>query len=77
MRGRGYRVAPHDEAELARLRGKGILDPEDDPTDLRCDSVEAELDRLTRLGASVTAEYADHLALLDPEGNEFCLSKRQ
>ena len=28
----GYQVAPYDEAELARLRGKGIVDPEDDPT---------------------------------------------
>ena len=28
----GYRVAPYDEEELARLRAKGIDDPEDDPT---------------------------------------------
>ena len=28
----GYQVAPYDDAELARLRGKGIFDPEDDPT---------------------------------------------
>ena len=28
----GYQVAPYDEAELARLRRNGILDPEDDPT---------------------------------------------
>jgi hypothetical protein len=28
----GYRVAPYDEAELARLRAKGVEDPEDDPT---------------------------------------------
>ncbi len=28
----GYQVAPYDEAELARLRTKGIFDPEDDPT---------------------------------------------
>ena len=27
-----YEVAPYDEQELARLRGKGIEDPEDDPT---------------------------------------------
>jgi hypothetical protein len=27
----GYQVAPYDEAELARLRGEGIFDPEDDP----------------------------------------------
>ncbi|GIG69797.1 VOC family protein [Phytomonospora endophytica] len=28
----GYRVAPYDEAERERLRAKGILDTEDDPT---------------------------------------------
>ncbi|GIG37634.1 VOC family protein [Cellulomonas pakistanensis] len=28
----GYRVAPYDEAELARLRAAGVDDPEDDPT---------------------------------------------
>jgi hypothetical protein len=28
----GYSVAPYDEAELARLRGMGIDDPEDDPS---------------------------------------------
>jgi hypothetical protein len=27
----GYHVAPYDEEELARLRAKGINDPEDDP----------------------------------------------
>jgi hypothetical protein len=27
-----YQVAPYDEAELTRLRGEGIDDPEDDPT---------------------------------------------
>src|SRR5258708_39021353 len=27
----GYQAAPYDEAELARLRGEGIFDPEDDP----------------------------------------------
>ena len=101
----GYEVAPYDEAELARLRGKGILDPEDDPSvlveapgarpriffqlvpeqkivknrvhlDLSCDSLEAELERLLELGASVVAQYDDHLVLRDPEGNEFCLSRR-
>lgn len=28
----GYGVAPYDDAELARLRARGIDDPEDDPT---------------------------------------------
>jgi hypothetical protein len=27
----GYAVAPYDDAELARLRERGITDPEDDP----------------------------------------------
>ena len=27
----GYRVAPYDSAELERLRGMGVFDPEDDP----------------------------------------------
>lgn len=102
----GYEVAPYDEAELARLRGLGIHDPQEDPSvlveapglqpriffqlvpepktvknrvhlDLRCDSVGAELERLRELGASVVAEYSDHLMLRDPEGNEFCLSERR
>jgi hypothetical protein len=42
--------------------------------DLRCECVEAELERLTELGASLVSEYDDHLVLRDPEGNEFCLS---
>ena len=101
-----YDVAPYDEAELARLRGIGIDDPEDDPTvlveapagisprlffqlgpepttaknrihlDLRCDDVDTELDRLSALGALVLAEYDSHVVLADPEGNEFCLSRR-
>jgi hypothetical protein len=99
----GYDVAPYDEAELARLRGLGILDTEDDPSvlieapgvrpriffqqvpdekvvknrvhlDLKCDSLPAELGRLTGLGASVVAEFEGHVLLRDPEGNEFCLS---
>jgi hypothetical protein len=102
----GYQVAPYDEAELARLRGEGIFDTEDDPSvlvegpagqpriffqlvperktlknrvhlDLTCDSVEAELERLTNLGASLAADHGDHLMLRDPEGNEFCLSRRR
>jgi hypothetical protein len=28
----GYTVAPYDEEELARLRAKGVTDPEDDPS---------------------------------------------
>jgi hypothetical protein len=101
----GYEVAPYDDAELARLRGKGILDPEDDPSvlveapgvtprfffqlvpepktvknrvhlDLAAESVAAEIARLEQLGASLVAEYEDHVLLHDPEGNEFCLFER-
>jgi hypothetical protein len=28
----GYDVAPYDDAELARLRALGVMDPEDDPS---------------------------------------------
>lgn len=35
---------------------------------------EAEIQRLTALGATVQARYATHVVLTDPEGNEFCLS---
>jgi hypothetical protein len=44
--------------------------------DLRCDAVDAEVERLLGLGASVAAKYSDHLLLCDPEGNEFCISRR-
>jgi predicted enzyme related to lactoylglutathione lyase len=41
--------------------------------DLKADDVDAELDRLTRLGARVLAEYETQFVLADPEGSEFCL----
>ena len=44
--------------------------------DLRCESFETELLRLRELGASVLAEYDTFVVLSDPEGNEFCLSRR-
>jgi hypothetical protein len=44
--------------------------------DLRCDHVEDEAERVVELGASIVAEYDDHVVLLDPEGNEFCLYRR-
>ena len=101
-----YAIAPYDEAELARLRGLGVNEPEDDPTvrveaaggqpslffqrvpeprtvknrlhlDLRCAApFEAEKSRLMSLGASVLAEHGTFIVLADPEGNEFCLSRR-
>ena len=44
--------------------------------DLRCACVPAEAERLQRLGATVSAVHDGHVVLLDPEGNEFCLSGR-
>ncbi|MGW0419709.1 VOC family protein [Streptomyces sp. NPDC003015] len=41
--------------------------------DLSAADPETEAGRLTGLGATVVARYADHLLLTDPEGNEFCL----
>jgi hypothetical protein len=43
--------------------------------DLSCDDFDAELARLVTLGARVEAEYPTFVTLLDPEGNEFCLSR--
>ncbi|WP_079086861.1 VOC family protein [Streptomyces silvensis] len=42
--------------------------------DLLAVDPEAEIQRLTDLGASVQARHAHHIVLADPEGNEFCLS---
>jgi len=44
--------------------------------DLRCKSFEAERSRLLALGAAVVAEHVTFVVLSDPEGNEFCLSRR-
>jgi hypothetical protein len=44
--------------------------------DLRCDFFETEVERLTALGASVLEQHDSHFILLDPEGNEFCLSRQ-
>jgi len=43
--------------------------------DLHATDPEAEIQRLTALGATVHARYPDHITLTDPEGNEFCLSR--
>lgn len=42
--------------------------------DLLAVDPEAEIQRLTALGAAVQARHADNIVLADPEGNEFCLS---
>ncbi|MFE7276550.1 VOC family protein [Streptomyces sp. NPDC057623] len=41
--------------------------------DLVSGAPEAEIGRLTGLGATVLARHEDHWVLADPEGNEFCL----
>jgi hypothetical protein len=43
--------------------------------DLCATDVEAEIARLTGLGASVLARHDENTILADPEGNEFCLSR--
>jgi hypothetical protein len=110
----GYQVAPYDDAELERLRAKGIFDVSDDPTvlvepagqagpdgqpgataprlffqlvpepkvvknrlhlDLAADDPDAEVERLIRLGARVTAQTEGWTTLADPDGNEFCVMR--
>lgn len=34
----------------------------------------AEVERLTNLGATVKQDFGDHTWLLDPEGNDFCIT---
>ena len=41
--------------------------------DLEAHNPAAERNRLTALGARVTAEFDTWIVLDDPEGNEFCL----
>ncbi|MFD6415201.1 VOC family protein [Streptomyces sp. NPDC060194] len=41
--------------------------------DLRAPDVDAEVRRLTALGADVRARYDDHAVLADVEGNVFCV----
>ena len=43
--------------------------------DLCATDVDAEIARLTGLGASVLARHDENTVLVDPEGNEFCLSR--
>ena len=41
--------------------------------DLKFDVRHSEAMRLQKLGASVQHERDDHIVMLDPEGNQFCL----
>jgi hypothetical protein len=40
--------------------------------DLRCDDIDAEVERAAGLGARVLASYEGWITMADPEGNEFC-----
>jgi hypothetical protein len=42
--------------------------------DLLAADPEAEIHRLTALGATVQARHPDNIVLTDPEGNEVCLT---
>jgi len=44
--------------------------------DLRCDDLDAEVARLVEHGARVESRRDDWVVMIDPEGNEFCLSPR-
>ena len=73
----GYRVRPYDDAEITRLAAKGLT-PETDtsvPIDAEDDAGSAPTIwfQKSTLGARVLKERKDHIVMLDPEGNQFCL----
>jgi Glyoxalase-like domain len=43
--------------------------------DLRCADVDGEVARIEGLGGRVRETFDDHVVLVDPEGNEFCLQR--
>ncbi|MEU5820645.1 VOC family protein [Streptomyces sp. NPDC047803] len=65
--GEGPRLWFQRVPEGKRVKNRVHLDP-------RAADLEAEIRRLTGLGAAVRERHADHVVLADPEGNEFCLS---
>ena len=64
----GYRVAPYDDAELARLRAMGVDDPEDDPSVL-VEPTSGSGPRLwfTRVPEPKTVKNRVHLDLRAPD----------
>jgi hypothetical protein len=42
--------------------------------DARLKAIASETERLIALGATVGTRFDDHVIMLDPEGNEFCLA---
>ena len=97
----GYRVRPHSEEDLARLREDGIERPEDDPN-IALDPIDepgpgvwfckvpepravknrvhidvyGDVDELVARGATVLETLPNWTVLTDPEGNEFCVFRR-
>jgi len=67
-RDRGPRLFVQRVPEPKRVKNRVHLD-------LSTPDLATEIDRLTALGATVSARYDDHVVLLDPEGNEFCVMK--
>jgi predicted enzyme related to lactoylglutathione lyase len=43
--------------------------------DLRCADVDGEVARMEGLGGRVRVTFDDHVVLVDPEGNVFCLQR--
>jgi hypothetical protein len=44
--------------------------------DLVAEDRQIEVERLINLGAQVHEEFSDHTWLIDPEGNDFCITDR-
>jgi hypothetical protein len=79
--GRGPRIFLQRVPEPKSVKNRVHLDVQvaaDSPAEERHARVEAEVDRLTRLGATPVRAYdelGEHWVVLqDPEGNEFCVS---
>lgn len=45
--------------------------------DIETSDRDAEVDRLSRLGAARVTTFDTHVLMQDPEGNEFCVSAKQ
>ncbi|MFE5893414.1 VOC family protein [Streptomyces sp. NPDC056462] len=84
LRAQGISGPEDDPTVLVEPRGGGprlwcqlVPEPKRVKNRLHLDLVatdpEAELGRLTALGATLVTRHEDHRVLADPEGNEFCL----
>ncbi|MFE5916715.1 VOC family protein [Streptomyces sp. NPDC056468] len=84
LRAQGISGPEDDPTVLVEPRGGGprlwcqlVPEPKRAKNRLHLDLVatdpEAELGRLTALGATLVTRHEDHRVLADPEGNEFCL----